>query len=130
MPNIASTKHLSSYCSAFMSVYRKVLKKGIGYNALAVVSYRHGSLVSFTFVRGGSKFKFKRTRKPIGAILEDIPQRGFGGNLSGVRFAGKNVIREGNKLIIIKGDNSPRAWSRIQAIRDAREEIDALAGWE
>lgn len=130
MPRIASSKDFRFYCSTFMSVYKKVLQKGVEYNALAVVSTRGGSLIFFTFARGHAELKFKRTGKTIGAILEQIPQSAFGGDLSGVIFRGKNVIREGNRLIIIKGDNSPEAWSRIEAIRDARGEIEALAGWE
>jgi len=129
MSDIASRSDLRSYCSAFMAIYRKVLKEGVGYDAFAIVSTRQGSLVFFTFGRGrGERFRFKKTLKSIGTELQKLPQRAFAGDLSGVVFRGKNVIREGNKLIIIKGDNSTSAWSRMEAIRDSWEEIDALAG--
>jgi hypothetical protein len=129
MPSLASRKDLHQYCITFMSIYRKVLKKNVGYRAKAVVSTKQGSLVFFTFRVGPSFFSFKKTLNPVGKALEKLPQSAFGGDLSGVRFGGKNVIREGNKLIVIKGDNSREAWSRIQAIRDAREEIEAVAEW-
>lgn len=113
-----------------MSIYRTVLKEGVTFDCKSHVSTVHGSLVFFTFIRGKTRFKFTITNKPIGKVLEGLPQRGFGGNLSGVIFEGKNVVREGNKLIIVKGDNSSAAWSRAQAIRDAKEELASIAGWE
>jgi len=84
------------------------------------------SLVFFHFVRGTTKFRYNRTNGPIGKVLEKLPQHAFGGDLSGLVFGGKNVISEGNNLIIIKGDNSPEAWSRTEAIRDAQEEVAAI----
>jgi hypothetical protein len=113
-----------------MSIYRTVLQDGVTFDCRGHVSTLHGSLVFFTFIRGKSKFKFTRTNRPIEKVLEGLPQRAFSGNLSGVIFEGKNVVREGNKLIIVKGDNSSAAWSRAQAIRDAREEVASIAGWE
>jgi|YelNatPaOPRAMG01_1025707.scaffolds.fasta_scaffold326970_1 hypothetical protein len=128
MQRVASKKDFLQYCSTFMSIYKKVLKEGVGYDALAIVSTRQGSLIFFTFKRGTERLRFKKTPKSIGTELERLPQRAFAGDLSNVVFGGKNVIREGNKLIIIKGDNSPSAWSRMEAIRDSWEEIDSLAG--
>lgn len=129
MAIVASRRDLYLYCKTFMAVYKKALKTNVGYRAEAIVSAKHGSLIYFKFRIGPSIFLFKRTMNPIGKALENIQQSAFGGDLATVRFGGKNVIREGNKLIIIKGDNSSEAWSRIQAIRDAREEIESVAGW-
>jgi hypothetical protein len=56
-----------------------------------------------------------------------LPQRAFGGDLSGVTFLGKNVVAQGNKLIIIKGDNSKEAWSGEEASKDAIEEVRNVA---
>jgi hypothetical protein len=109
-----------------MSIYRVVLKSGIGADCRSFVSTQGGSLVFFHFVRGTTKFRYNRTNGPIGKVLEKLPQHAFGGDLSGLVFGGKNVISEGNNLIIIKGDNSPEAWSRTEAIRDAQEEVAAI----
>jgi len=130
MADIATGHDLRQYCLTFMSIYRTVLQDGVTFDCRGHVSTLHGSLVFFTFIRGKSKFKFTRTNRPIEKVLEGLPQRAFSGNLSGVIFEGKNVVREGNKLIIVKGDNSSAAWSRAQAIRDAREEVASIAGWE
>lgn len=128
MPNSVSRNDFRTYCLTFMSIYRKVLKEGTGYDALAIVSTRQGSLVFFTFRKGQERFRYKKTLKSIATELQKLPQRAFTGNLSGIVFGGKNVIREGNKLIIIKGENSADAWSKMEAIRDSWEEINSLTG--
>jgi len=54
----------------------------------------------------------------IGAILMKVPQHAFGGNLSGVKFSGTNIVAEGDRLILIKGDDLPENWSDEAAARD------------
>ena len=85
-----------------------------------------GALVFFRFKKGSARFRYEIIDEPIGVALSKLPQKGFGGDLSNVIFRGKNVVREGNKLIIIKGDNSKWAWSRAKAREDAIEEIEDI----
>jgi len=126
MSTIATARDLRTYFLTFMSIYRVVLKNGIGAECKSFVSTQRGSLVFLHFTRGSSRFSYKMTRVPIGKVLEKLPQHAIRGNLSGIVFEGKNVINEGSNLIIIKGDNSPEAWSRLEAIRDAQEEVAAI----
>lgn len=130
MSSLVSSRDFRVYCLAFMSVYRVVLKTNIGLEFRSYVSTRNGSLAFFRFVKG-AKIRFfptRQTNAPIGKVLQRLPQRGFGGSLAGIEFRGKNVINEGSVLIIIKGENSPRVWTRLEAIRDAQEEIAAIRG--
>jgi hypothetical protein len=130
MSDIATAKDFRQYCATFMSIYRVALKKNVGVYCQSYVSTRHGSLVFLKFTIGHSRFRFRQTTSPIGKVLERLPQRGIKGDLSNVIFEGKNVISGGNTLIIIKGENSPQAWSRIKAIRDAQEEVAAIKARE
>ena len=126
MSEIASSKDLHRYCLTFMSIYKVVLKGDIGADCKGFVSTQGGSLVFFHFIRGTTKFSYKKTNNPIGKVLEKLPQHAFGGDLSGLVFGGKNVISEGSNLIVVKGDNSSEAWSHSEAIRDAQEEVAAI----
>ena len=54
----------------------------------------------------------------LGVILSKVPQHAFGGNLSGVKFKGTNVVLEGDRLLLIKGDDDPADWSDDAAARD------------
>jgi len=128
MVEIATGFELRRYCYGFISIYRKVLRPGVKFEARAIVSREQGALVFFEFKTGATgKIKYEITNKPIAEALEKLPQRAFGGDLSGVTFLGKNVIAQGNKLIIIKGDNSKEAWSGEEATKDAIEEVRNVA---
>lgn len=128
MRDIATRHDLLLYSYRFVSIYRKVLRQGVNFNAVAVVSKVQGALVFFEFrTQLHRKFKYELIDKPIARAVERLPQRAFGGDLSGVTFLGKNVVAERNKLIIIKGDNSKEAWSLKEAVKDAIEEVRHIA---
>jgi hypothetical protein len=128
MVDLATRRDLLLYCYRFALIYRKVLREGVNFNAVGIVSREQGALVFFEFkAQPRRKFEYKLIDGPIAKAVEKLPQRAFAGNLSSVRFLGKNVIAEGNKLIIIKGDNSKEAWSLKEAVKDAVEEVKNIA---
>jgi hypothetical protein len=121
--NIATRNDFKEYCETFISKHRMILRSDLNYYVDAVVSTKEGSLIFFEFKDGKGDFKYQQIDAPISLALMRLPQHAFGGDLSNVRFGGTNVIREGNKLIIIKGDNSPNAWSQDEAFKDALKEV-------
>ena len=123
MSELASKEDFMKYCEEFISKHRMILRPDLNYDLTAIVSKKEGSLVFFEFKAGPRRFRYKQIDEPIAMALMDLPQRAFGGNLSGVKFGGTNIVREGNKLIIIKGDNSKKAWSKEEAVKDALREI-------
>jgi hypothetical protein len=120
---VVTQEDFKSYFEDFVSKHRVILKPGVNYFADAVVSTKDGSLIFIEFKEGKGAFKYEKTDKKIANIIMHLPQKAFGGDLSNVKFSGVNVVREGNKLIIIKGDNSPNAWSKTEAYKDASREI-------
>jgi hypothetical protein len=54
----------------------------------------------------------------VNDVLLKVPQRGFAGNLQGVRFVGTNVVREDDRILLIKGDDDPMHWSDKAAAED------------
>lgn len=120
---VVTQKDFKSYFEDFISKHRIILRPGVNYFADAIVSTKDGSLIFIEFKEGKGSFKYEKTDETIANVLMRLPQKAFGGNLSNVKFGGVNVIREGNKLIIIKGDNSPNAWSKTEAYKDAFREV-------
>ena len=128
MGELASESDFRQYCTKFESIFRKILRPGVNFDAIAIVSKEEGALVFFEFKKQSrSKLEYKVISRPISIAVQGLPQKGFAGDLSGVRFVGKNVIAERNKLIIIKGDNSSISWSPEEAVKDAVEEVNRIA---
>jgi hypothetical protein len=122
-PKLASEEVIRRYCDEFISKHKAILRPDLNYDILAIVSKKEGSLLFIEFKEGKRQLKYELTDEPIGKVLMLLPQKAFGGDLTGVRFAGTNIVREGNKLILIKGDNSSKAWSQMEAKKDAFREI-------
>lgn len=123
MSKLASPEDFRKYCEEFISRHKMILRPDLDYDILAIVSKKEGSLIFFEFKDGPRRFRYKQTNEPIAMALMRLPQRAFGGDLSGVKFGGTNIVRERNRLIIIKEDNSRRAWSKEEAVKDAFKEI-------
>jgi hypothetical protein len=104
------------------------LRKGINFDAKAIVSKNQGALVFFEFkMQNKRSFKYEEIDAPISKAVERLHTKAFVGDLSGVRFLGKNVIINRNELVIIKGDNSKEAWSIKEAAKDAVEEVNRIS---
>jgi len=121
--HVVTQKEFKNYLDDFISRHRVILRPEFNYFADAIVSTKDGSLLFIEFKEGKGSFKYEKTDEKIANVLMNLPQKAFAGNLSNVKFGGVNVIREGNKLIIIKGDNSSNSWSRNEAKKDAFREI-------
>jgi len=123
MSELASEEDFKEYCEKFISKHRMILRPDLNYDMVAIVSEKEGSLIFFDFKEGPRRLRYEQIEEPIAMALMRLPQRAFGGNLSGVKFSGTNVVREENRLIIIKGANSRKAWSKEEAVKDALREI-------
>ena len=124
MKELASKSDFKQYCAKFESIFKKVLRSGVNFDALAIVSNVEGALIFFEFKKQArSKLKYKLIDKRIATAVQELPQKGFVGDLSSAKFLGKNIIVERNRIIIIKGDNSRASWSQEEAVKDAIEEV-------
>lgn len=117
---LASKKDFEEYGSSFMDNIKRILKPGIGAEITSYLSKIDGSLIYFQLRPGDITFKHKIIEdKGISEALKEIPQKAFGGDLSGIKFAGTNTIIEGNKIIFIKGDNTKDLWNSEIAKNDS-----------
>lgn len=124
---LATEEDFRNYFREFRKIHRAILKLKFGYKVKAFVSRKQGSMIFFSFEEGGDKFvSCEIVDEKIGAVLHKVPQKAFRGNLEGISFGGTNIIREANRLIFIKGDNTKNAWTTEIAIKDAWQEINTL----
>lgn len=67
-------------------------------------------------------------RESIGKVLSQIPQRFIGGNIDGVRFGGTNIMLEGNRVLLIKGEDSPEHWTTPAIHSDVERVVSTSLG--
>ncbi len=125
---LVSAKDFEEYGSSFMENLKKILKPEIGAEITSYLSKKDGSLIYFQLRPGDIAYKYKELEsdKGISEALREIPQRAFGGNLSGIKFGGTNTIIEGDKIIFIKGENTKDLWSSEVAKDDSQKIIDSI----
>jgi hypothetical protein len=125
---LASPKDFEEYGSSFMENIKSILRPGIEAEVTSYLSKVDGSLIYFQLRPGKITFGFKELEngKRISEALKEIPQRAFGGDLSGIRFGGTNTIIEDNKIIFIKGGNTKDIWSKEMAMEDSKKLIESI----
>jgi hypothetical protein len=125
---LVSEKDFEEYGSSFMDNLKQILKPGIGAEINSYLSKNDGSLIYFQLRPGSIAYKFKELEegKGISEALKEIPQRAFGGDLSGIKFGGTNTIIEGDKIIFIKGGNTKDLWSPEMAKDDSKKLIESI----
>ena len=52
----------------------------------------------------------------------------IGGNIEGVKFGGTNLYLEGNRILIIKGEDDPSSWSNNAVIEDVQRVVSTSQG--
>ena len=70
----------------------------------------------------------EKTRPTVGRVLSEIPQRMVGGNVDGVRFGGTNLYLEGNRILIIKGEDDASSWSGNAVLEDVQRVVSTSQG--
>lgn len=71
---------------------------------------------------------FQRVRKSVGQVLGEIPQRMFAGDPSHIKFGGTNLYLEGNRIVVIKGDDEPASWQGDGIRNDVARVVSSAQG--
>jgi len=88
-----------------------------------------GAVFEFLFNKNNDSSEVvDKTRPTIGRVLSEIPQRMVGGNIEGVKFGGTNLYLEGNRIIIIKGEDDAINWSGNAVIEDVKRVVSTSQG--
>ena len=97
------------------------LKPGIAFDCNVYPASGSGAVLEFLLRPGSSnKVEFRPVEETVNSVLEHIPQKLVGGNISGIQFSGTNISLEGNRILLIKGEDSEQSWDSIAAKNDIK----------
>lgn len=123
------TTRLKKYSELFNRNIEKFLSPGISIQTVIHPVEQDGAVFEFFLNKNGvSGERFDRPRKSVGAVLSDIPQRMVGGNLDQVRFSGTNLYLEGNRIVVIKGEDDKNSWTGNAVIQDVERVVSTSMG--
>ena len=119
---------LQGYVNNFRRHIGRFLKPGIGIRCDVYPVGTGGAVVAFHF---GPAEENDDTIHPasqnVAQALGHVPQRAFGGDLSGVTFKGTNTVLEPERVIFIKDDSSPQ-WRDSAAKLDVQRVVSGQRG--
>lgn len=123
-------EELNRYATKFANELQPRLRTDIQADVVIYPTSGNGAIVEVKLVpkskRSSTPICFEAESNSINQILKKIPQNFIGGNIDGIQFSGTNISLEGNRILLIKGDN--QHWSESDAIADIARLLDAKSG--
>jgi hypothetical protein len=114
---------IQRYINDFRRHFSAFVREGMGISCRAFPAEGPGALLEFTVAPGiASGDQILDPRQTVNHALQETPQKAFGTNLSGVVFSGTNLISEGNRIILVKGEDTEASWSDA----DARANVERI----
>ena len=107
----------------------RYLKKGLNVSATIHPANSGGAIIEFDITeKNRNEIKIIDTVPSINVTLERIDQRMIGGNIQGVTFLGTNVYMDGNRIVIIKGEDDYEHWGNKAVVDDINRIISPKQG--
>lgn len=113
------SKTIERYLKFFGRRLSERLKPGIAYDCNVYPTNGPGAVLEFLFRSGiDNKVEYKPAEETVSSALVHVPQKLVGGNISGIQFSGTNISLEGNRILLIKGEDSEQDWDSVAAKND------------
>lgn len=123
------TTRLKKYVELFKRNIEKFLSPGISIRVVIYPVEGDGAVFEFLLNKDSDDSEtIDKVRKTVGAVLTDIPQRLIAGNIEGVKFGGTNLYLEGNRILVIKGEDDPLHWSGNAVASDVERVVSTSQG--
>jgi len=120
---------LKKYVELFKKRISRYLAAGINIKTIIYPVDADGAVFEFQFNHDNdSSVTIDSVRPTVGRVLSDIPQRMVGGNIEGVKFGGTNLYLEGNRILVIKGEDDPPGWSGKAVVEDVQRVVSTSQG--
>ena len=120
---------LKKYAELFKRNMGKFLAPGISIETVIYPVEKEGAVFEFLLTKDGKNTEtVKRSKESVGKVLSEVPQRLVVGNIEGVTFGGTNLYLEGNRILVIKGEDDPRNWSGNAVARDVERVVSTSKG--
>ena len=123
------TGRLKKYVELFKRHIRQYLAPDICVHATIYPVEAEGAVFEFILEKGGKeREQIRPLSATVGKVLESIPQNLVGGNLENVRFGGTNLYLEGNRILVIKGEDEDSTWSGSVIEEDVQRVVGTAIG--
>lgn len=110
---------LKNYAKFFKNRLSENLKPGITITANLFPVEKEGAVIEFILGKEKEEeYKFMPTRSSINDVIKGISQNLVTGDISNIKFAGTNISLEGNRIIVIKGEDNSSSWDGQGAKED------------
>ena len=116
---------LKKYAELFRRNIQKFLAPGIVVQTTIYPVEQEGAVLNKD---ENSRERIELPSRSVGAVLSVIPQNLIGGQLEGVRFGGTNLSLEGNRILVIKGEDAPEHWTGNAVISDVQRVVSTSLG--
>lgn len=120
---------LKKYAELFRRQIRRFLAPGVEVRTTIYPVEQEGAVFEFFLNKDGDATEtIGSERLSVGAVLSAIPQNLIVGNLESVRFGGTNLALGGNRILVIKGEDSPEYWTGNAVISDVQRVVSTSLG--
>jgi len=115
---------LKLYAELFKKKLNPFLAPGVSIRTTIYPVQSEGAVFEFILNKSSDDAEIvDAERSTVGKVLLDIPQRIVGGNIDAVWFRGTNLSLEGNRVLLIKGEDDPNSWSTESVIEDVKRVV-------
>lgn len=123
------TSRLKKYVELFKRNISQYVTEGIDIRSTIYPVESEGAVFEFLLNNNEDKSEtFKPPQPTVGRVLSEIPQKMIGGNIENVKFGGTNLYLEGNRILVIKGEDAPSSWSGNAVIEDVQRVVSTSQG--
>lgn len=123
------TTRLKKYVELFKRNINLFLAPGVSVKTTIYPVEGDGAVFEFFFNKDGIETEeLSNIRKTVGSVLSEIPQKLIGGDTESVKFGGTNLYLEGNRILVIKGEDKPEQWSGNAVIDDVKRVVSSSQG--
>jgi hypothetical protein len=122
-------KQLKKYANRFIERIKPSIRSGYDILAKIYPANSQGAILEFEIIQAKkSSVEIKPNADSINSSLKGIEQHLIGGNIDGVRFSGTNLYMEGNRILLIKGDDKHEEWSNAAVEDDIQRILSPRGG--
>ncbi|OPX54468.1 hypothetical protein SAMN02745127_02782 [Oceanospirillum multiglobuliferum] len=120
---------LKKYVELFKKNISRYLADGIEIRSTIYPVESEGAVFEFLLNNTNDNNEvIEKARPTVGSVLSEIPQRLIVGNIDSVRFSGTNLYLEGNRILIIKGEDDSSSWSGNAVLEDVQRVVSTSQG--
>lgn len=120
---------LNKYVELFTRNIAKFLAPNVSVKSTIYPVEGQGAVFEFVFNSENDRSEtIQPVSRTVGAVLSSIPQRLVADNIEGISFGGTNIYMEGNRLLLIKGEDTPEQWSGVAVQEDVRRVVSTSQG--